>query len=381
MTLKSNPNWLRIALPLAISATLVLTACSGSSPSAAASQSTAASRAASSAESMAPSAEASMITATLLGAGSTFIDPVMQEWIGEFTKNVQPGVSITYQPIGSGGGVQQFTARTTDFGGSDAFMSDDEIAAAQQSSGCDVVHIPMVFGAVTVAYNVSGLDSLTLDSDTLAKIFLGTITKWNDPAIAALNSGVSLPNEDIIVAHRSDGSGTTSIFTTYLDHENADWHSQVGKGKEVTWPVGVGGQGNDGVAAAIVQNDGGIGYVELAYALENSLPVASMINSDGKAVVPTLESTAAAADGITIPDDLRYNILDVGGDGYPIAGSTWVLAYTCGYDANKADALKSFLTWALQDGDSIAQDLNYAPVGDSLQAKSLANVNRINEGG
>jgi phosphate transport system substrate-binding protein len=381
LTLKSNPNWLRIALPLAISGTLVLTACSGSSPSAAASQSTAASQAASIAESMAPSAEASMISATLLGAGSTFIDPVMQEWIGEFTKNVQPGVSITYQGIGSGGGVQQFTARTTDFGGSDAFMSDEEIAAAQQSSGCDVVHIPMVFGAVTVAYNVSGLDSLTLDSATLAKIFLGTVTKWNDPAIAALNPGVSLPDEDIIVAHRSDGSGTTSIFTTYLDHENADWHSQVGKGKEVTWPVGVGGQGNDGVAAAIVQNDGGIGYVELAYALENSLPVASMINSDGKAIVPTLESTAAAADGITIPDDLRYNILDVGGDGYPIAGSTWVLAYTCGYDANKADALKAFLTWALQDGDSIAQDLNYAPVGDSLQAKSLANVNRINEGG
>ena len=177
----------------------------------------------------------------------------------------------------------------------------------------------------------------------MAKIFLGTVTKWNDPAIAALNSGVSLPDEDIIVAHRSDGSGTTSIFTTYLDHESADWSSQVGKGKEVPWPAGVGGQGNDGVSAAIAQNDGGIGYVELSYAIENGLSVAAMINSDGNAIEPTLESTAAAADGITIPDDLRFNILDVGGDGYPIAGATWILAYTCGYDANKADALKAFL--------------------------------------
>ncbi len=328
--------------------------------------------------SMAPSM--ADLSAQLLGAGATFPDPVYQEWIGAFT-GVNPGVSITYEAIGSGGGVEQFTAQSTDFGGSDAFMKDDELAAAEAAWGCDVVHIPTVFGAVAAAYNLTGVDNLTLDSDSLAKIFLGTITKWNDAAIAALNPGVTLPDEAIIVAHRSDGSGTTSIFTTYLDHESADWSAQVGHGKEVQWPTGVGGQGNDGVAAAIQQNDGGIGYVELSYALENNLSTAAMFNSDGNAITPTLESTAAAADGISIPDDLRFNILDVSGDGYPIAGATWILAPTCGLDANQGDALKAYLHWALENGDSIAQDLNYAPIGDSLQAKSLANVDRINEGG
>lgn len=367
---------------LALVATFALGACSGSGATTA--PSSGASSEATSAASEAPPSSApgaGNLSATLLGAGATFPDPVYQEWIGAFTKDVEPGVAITYEPIGSGGGVEQFIGQSTDFGGSDAFMKDDEIAAAEQARGCEVLHIPTVFGAVAVAYNLSGVDGLVLDSDTLAKIFLGTITKWNDPAIVALNSGLSLPDADIIVAHRSDGSGTTSIFTTYLDHESSDWSSAVGKGKEVSWPTGVGGQGNDGVAAAITQNDGGIGYVELSYAIENDLAVARMQNKDGAAIEPTLESTAAAADGITIPDDLRFNILDVGGNGYPIAGATWILAYTCGYDAAKADALKAFLTWSLEQGDSIAQDLRYAPIGDALQEKALANVNRINEGG
>jgi phosphate transport system substrate-binding protein len=364
--LKVNRIWLRTALPLAMVGALVLSACSGSSP--------------------APSAQGSAggsgsgLQADLLGAGATFPDPVYQEWIGAFV-GMETGVTITYEPIGSGGGVEQFIAQSTDFGGSDAYMKDDEVAAAEQARGCSVLHIPTVFGAVAVAYNLSGVDNLTLDSDTLARIFLGTITKWNDAAIAALNSGVSLPDEDIIVAHRSDGSGTSSIFTTYLDHESADWSAQVGRGKEVSWPVGVGGQGNDGVAAAISQNDGGIGYVELSYAIENGLSVTKMVNADGNAIEPTLESTAAAADGITIPDDLRFNILDVGGDGYPIAGATWILAYTCGYDADKADVLKAFLTYALEQGDATAESLLYAPIGASLQEKSLANVARINEEG
>jgi phosphate transport system substrate-binding protein len=325
-------------------------------------------------------ASGAALSADLHAAGATFPDPVYQEWIGAFT-SANSGVTINYEAIGSGGGVEQFTAQSIDFGGSDAFMSDEELSAAEAAWGCDVVHIPTVFGAVAAAYNLAGVDSLTLDSDTLAKIFLGTITKWNDPAIAALNEGVALPDEDIIVAHRSDGSGTTSIFTTYLDHESSDWSSQVGKGKEVEWPTGVSGQGNDGVAAAIQQNDGGIGYVELSYALENGLSTAAMVNSDGNAIVPTLESTAAAADGITIPDDLRFSILDVGGQGYPIAGATWILAPTCGLDANKGAALKTYLHWALENGDSIAEELNYAPIGDTLQQKSLANVDRINEGG
>jgi len=326
-------------------------------------------------ETMAP------LEATLLGAGATFPDPVYQEWIGAFI-GTEPGVEITYEPIGSGGGVEQFIGQSTDFGGSDAFMKDDEITAALDARPCEaVLHIPTVFGAVAVAYNLAGVEGLVLDSDTVAKIFLGTITSWNDPAITALNTGLTLPDEPIIVAHRSDGSGTTSIFTTYLDHENADWSAQVGAGKEVSWPAGVGGQGNDGVAAAISQNDGGLGYVELSYAIENGLSVAKIVNEDGNAIEPTLESTAAAADGITIPDDLRFNILDVGGDGYPIAGATWILAYTCGYDAAKADALKAFIRWSLEEGDSIAQELLYAPIGDALQAKALANVDRINEEG
>lgn len=320
-------------------------------------------------------------TSDLLGAGATFPDPVYQEWIGEFVSSQNSGTSITYEPIGSGGGVEQFTAKATDFGGSDAYMTDEELAAAEQAWGCDVVHIPTVFGAITLAFNVDGLDSLTLDHDTIARIYLGQITKWNDPAIAALNAGASLPDEPIIVAHRSDASGTTNGFTTYLDHDSASWHAQVGAGKEVSWPVGVGGEGNDGVAAAIKQNDGGLGYVELSYALENDLPVASVINADGKAVQPTLASTAAAAQAITIPDDLRFTILDVGGDGYPIATATWILAATCGLDPAKADALKAFLRWALENGDDIAESLQYAPIGKDLQAKSLANVERINAGG
>lgn len=353
--------WLR-AVPVAVAGTLLLAACGSSSTAP-------------------PNGNGgSSLSADLLGAGATFPDPVYQEWIGAFIGD-NPDVSITYEPIGSGGGVEQFTAQSTDFGGSDAFMKDEELAAAEEAWGCDVVHIPTVFGAVAVAFNLSGVDSLSLDSDTLAKIFLGEITRWNDSAIARLNLAASLPDEDIIVAHRSDGSGTTSIFTTYLDSESSDWSAQVGTGKEVTWPVGVGGQGNDGVAAAIAQNDGGIGYVELSYALENELSTAAMINADGNAIEPTLASTAAAADGIEIPDDLRFNILDVGGDGYPIAGATWILASTCGMDASKADTLKAFLTWSLENGDEIAQSLNYAPIGDSLQEKSLANVARINEGG
>lgn len=358
-----NVKRLRLrAMPIAVAGTIFLAACSSGSSG---------------------SPDASMdggLSADLLGAGATFPDPLYQEWIGAFTGD-NPGVTITYEPIGSGGGVEQFTAQSTDFGGSDAFMKDEELAAAEDAWGCDVVHIPTVFGAVAVAYNLSGVDNLVLDSDTLARIFLGQITKWNDSAISALNSGASLPDEDIIVAHRSDGSGTTSIFTTYLADESDDWASQVGAGKEVTWPSGVGAQGNDGVAAAILQNDGGIGYVELSYAIENDLSAASMVNADGNAIAPSLESTAAAADGIDIPDDLRFNILGVGGDGYPIAGATWILAPTCGMDPAKGEALKAFLTWAIRDGDGVAQDLNYAPIGDALQEKSLANVERINEGG
>jgi phosphate transport system substrate-binding protein len=354
----------RTALPILVAGSMILAACQaqGSPPG-------------TSAGSGNPS-----VKADLLGAGATFPDPVYQEWIGAFVDG-NPGISITYEPIGSGGGVEQFIAQSTDFGGSDAFMSDDEIAAAEKARGCDVLHIPTVFGAVAIAYNLPGIDGLVLDADAIAGIFGGSITRWNDPGISALNAGVSLPATPIIVAHRSDGSGTTSIFTTYLDNEVSAWQTKVGKGKEVSWPTGVGGQGNDGVAAAIAQNPGGIGYVELSYATENDLAVASVKNAAGSAIEPNLDSTAAAADGIDIPDDLRFNILGVDGDGYPIAGATWVLAYACGYDQAKADALKAFLRWSLTDGDEIARQLHYAPIGEALQARALANVDRIDTDG
>ena len=324
--------------------------------------------------------ESMMYSGELLGAGASFPAPIYLEWIAEYTSNVQPDVSINYQSIGSGGGVEQFIGQQTDFGASDAFLTDEELADATAARGCAPVHIPTVFGAVAVGYNLEGVDSLTLSGPVLADIFQGNITTWDDPAISELNPGVSLPSEDIIVAHRSDGSGTTSIFTTYLSSVSQQWADEVGAGKEVEWPApnSVGGEKNDGVAAQIQQNPGAVGYIELSYAITNSIPVADMVNDDGNAVTPTLESTAAAADGITIPDDLRFNILNVGGEGYPIAGATWVLAWTCGYEDNTAAMLQDYLTWALTQGDDLAQQLLYSPLPDSLQTRALEKVALIN---
>jgi len=323
------------------------------------------------------------LSADLLGVGASFPAPLYQEWIGEYTTSVQPGISINYQSIGSGGGVEQFISQQTDFGASDAFLKDDEIKAAQDARGCDPIHIPTVFGAVSVAYNLESVDSLTLSGPVLADIFLGNISKWNDAAIQDLNPGVSLPDEDVIVAHRSDGSGTTSIFTTYLSSVSDAWKNGPGAGKEVEWPApnSVGGEKNDGVTAQIQQNPGAVGYIELSYAIENGIPVAKMTNDDGNAIEPTLESTAAAADGIQIPDDLRFNILNVGGRGYPIAGATWLLAWKCGYDENKAAALKDWITWSLQSGDGLARELLYSPLPDSLQEEALVKVALINSEG
>jgi len=321
-----------------------------------------------------------MYSGELLGAGASFPAPIYLEWISDYTTNVQPGVSINYQSIGSGGGVEQFIGQQTDFGGSDAFLTDEELAAATAARGCEPVHIPTVFGAVAVGYNLEGINKLILSGPVLADIFQGNITSWDDAAIAELNPGVSLPSEDIVVAHRSDGSGTTSIFTTYLSSVSENWKNAVGKGKEVEWPAknSVGGEKNDGVAAQIQQNPGAIGYIELSYALTNGIPVADMVNADGNAITPTLESTAAAADGITIPDDLRFNILGVGGQGYPIAGATWILAWTCGYEDNTAAMLKDYITWTLTDGDALAEELLYSPIGASLQARALEKVDMIN---
>jgi phosphate transport system substrate-binding protein len=317
------------------------------------------------------------LSASLNGAGATFPKPLYVEWVGEF-QAANPNVKINYQGIGSGGGIEQFTKLTVDFGASDAPMTDEQITAAETAGGAKVLHIPTVFGSVVLAYNLPDAKELKLDSDTAAAIFLGTITKWNDPKIAALNAGVTLPDKAIQVVHRSDSSGTTNIFTGYLTTVNPDWSTKVGKGKEVKWPVGVGGQGNDGVAAVIQQQAGSIGYVELSYALESKLTMASLKNKAGSFIVPSLESTSAAAKGAQFPADLRFSVADsANADAYPIVGATWILAYDKMSDPAKVAALKAWLTWALNDGTAIATDLGYAPLPADLKALALAKVNEI----
>ncbi len=326
----------------------------------------------------APTTTTTALAASLDGAGATFPKPLYVEWIGEF-QIANPGVKINYQGIGSGGGIEQFTNLTVDFGASDAPMKDEEVAAAEAASGAKVLHIPTVFGAVVLAYNLADVPELKLDSDVLAAIFLGEITKWNDPMIAALNQGVSLPDEAIQVVHRSDSSGTTSIFTSYLDDVSTSWKDKVGKGKEVQWPTGVGGKGNDGVAAVVQQQAGSIGYVELSFAIESKLTMASLKNQAGDFIVPSLESTSAAAEGATFPEDLRFSVANSSNAlAYPIVGATWILAYDKIEDPAEAAALKAWLTWSLNEGTAIAEDLGYAPLPDDLKAKALAKVDQIN---
>ena len=318
------------------------------------------------------------LSADLNGAGATFPQPLYVEWIGAFQK-VQPGVKINYQGVGSGAGIQQFTAQTIDFGASDAYMKPAEITAAEAArAGAKVLLIPTVFGSITLAYNLPGVDKLNLDSDTLAAIFLGKITKWNDAKIAALNAGVALPSTAIQTVHRSDSSGTTNAFTSYLTAVNADWKAGPGAGKIVKWLGGVGGQGNDGVAAVVKQTAGAVGYVELAYAVQNKMAVANMKNKSGAFVAPSLESTSAAADMAQIPADLNLSVSDSANPAaYPIVTATYILAYDKMPDAAKAAALKAFLTWALNDGTSVAQQLGYAPLPSAVRDAAIAKVNAI----
>lgn len=318
------------------------------------------------------------LSADLNGAGATFPQPLYVEWIGAFQK-VQPGIKINYQGVGSGAGIQQFTAQTVDFGASDAYMKPAEITAAEAArAGAKVLLIPTVFGSITLAYNLPGVDKLNLDSDTLAAIFLGKITKWNDAKIAALNAGVTLPSTAIQTVHRSDSSGTTNAFTSYLTAVNADWKAGPGAGKTVKWPGGVGGQGNDGVAAVVKQTAGAVGYVELAYAVQNKMAVANMKNKSGAFVAPSLESTSAAADMAQIPADLNLSVSDSANPAaYPIVTATYILAYDKMPDAAKAAALKAFLTWALNDGTSVAQQLGYAPLPSAVKDAAIAKVNAI----
>jgi len=317
--------------------------------------------------------------AVLNGAGATFPYPLYMKMNTEYNKAT--GEKVNYQGIGSGGGIRQFTSGITDFGGSDAAMTDEQIQAA----GGDVLHIPTVMGAVAICYNLKDV-SLALDSDTLAGIFLGKIKKWNDARIKALNPGENLPDKPILVAHRSDGSGTTSIFSTYLARVSLEWASKVGAGKALSWPTGVGGKGNAGVAGVVKVNEGAIGYVELSYAVTNKLPVAELKNKAGKFIKPSLDSTSAAAAGalkdpkiaaMVANGDFRLNLTNApGAYSYPIVGMTWLLVHK-EKSGSKAGAIKKYLKWALTTGQQYAPKLLYAPLPDDVKAKVLEAVDSI----
>jgi len=299
------------------------------------------------------------------GAGATFPYPLYSKWFSEYAK-IDPTVKFNYQSIGSGGGIKQITAGTVDFGASDKFLTDDEIKAAPGK----LIHIPTVMGAVVVTYNLPGVaKGLKLKSEDVADIFLGKITKWNDKRISDDNPGVTLPNEPIIVVHRSDGSGTSAIFTDYLSNVSAEWKSKVGMGASVKWPVGLGGKGNEGVAGQVKNTKNSVGYVELAYAFENKLPYATLQNKSGKFVEPSIKSTSAAAAGAAkhMPADYRISLVNQSGnDVYPIVGFTWLLVYEHQKDSVKGKKLVEFLKWELHKGQKLAAPLLYAPLPENI---------------
>ncbi|HEX7613207.1 MAG TPA: phosphate ABC transporter substrate-binding protein PstS [Candidatus Limnocylindrales bacterium] len=326
----------------------------------------------------------------LNGAGATFPYPLYSKWGADY--NTKCGVKLNYQSIGSGGGVKGWQQNTVDFGASDAYLQDSEIATAAKNG--EPVEIPVAFGAVVVAYNLKGLTApLKMTADIIAGIFDGKITKWNDPAIAAANPGITLPATDISVVHRSDGSGTTSIFTTYLTLTSPDWVTTVGKGdktksagKTVTWPVGLGASGNEGVTQGINQTDGGVGYIELQYALSNKIPFADVQNSSGSWITPSLASVVAAANLSSYPADLRFNLANSPvATGYPISGSTWLIVYKdlskVMKNQDRANALVDYLWWAIHEGQNENASLNYASIPANLLPLDEAAVKSINWAG
>jgi phosphate transport system substrate-binding protein len=310
---------------------------------------------------------------TINGAGATFPYPIYSKWFDEYAK-VDPSVRFNYQSIGSGGGQKQIMAETVDFGASDGPVSDDNLAKAPRK----LLHIPTVAGADVIVYNLPGSPALKLDADAIAGIFLGTIKKWNDAKIAALNPGVTLPDVDVVVVHRSDGSGTTYIFTDYLSKVSADWKSKVGTNTSVNWPTGLGAKGNEGVSGQVKQTPGAVGYVELIYALQNKMAFADVKNAAGKSIKPSLESVTAALATADIPDDFRFSMTNAAGDdSYPIAGTSWLLVYQEQKDATKGKKLVEFLKWAETQGEQMAKDLNYAPLPEAVQKRVLSRIDEI----
>ena len=315
---------------------------------------------------------------TISGAGATFPQPVYDEWASKFKD--KSGTTVNYNPIGSGGGIAQFTANTVDFGATDSAMKDSEVAAVKKGTP---VHVPTVFGAITISYNVSGVQKgLKLDGKTAADIFLGKITKWNDSAIKTLNPGVSLPSTAITVVHRSDESGTTKLFTTFLSDYSPTWASQVGADKTVKWPTGTGAAKNAGVAGAIKQTDGAIGYVEQAYALQNNFTTADVKNKSGKYVAPSLQSTSAAGQGLKVPADLRFSAINSPNpNAYPIASATFLLVYQdmckAGKSNDTAQRVANWLNYALGPGQQVAPQLQYAPLPANILSQAQAKVDAL----
>lgn len=318
----------------------------------------------------------------LTGAGATFPYPIYSKWFSDYA--TATGVKINYQSIGSGGGIRQLSEGTVDFGASDSPMSDDEMSKAK---GGAILHIPTVLGADVITYNLPGVTAaLKLTPAVIADIFMGRVKKWNDSRIASLNSGVSLPNQDILVVHRSDGSGTTYIFTDYLSTAVPAWKTSVGKGKEVKWPVGLGAKGNEGVAGQVKQTPGSVGYVELAYATQNQLPIAAIRNKSGQFVAASVPAVTAAAAGaakaLPATTDYRISIVDApGADSYPISSFTWILVYQHQTDAVKGKKLVDFLNWALTEGEKSAVTLDYAPLPAEMATTVKAKLTTIDLSG
>jgi phosphate transport system substrate-binding protein len=311
---------------------------------------------------------------TINGAGATFPYPMYSKWFSEYNKQ-KPDVRINYQSIGSGGGIQQLLAGTVDFGASDGPMTDAQLEKAKGK----IIHVPAVLGAVVPAYNIPDVkQELKFTPQVLADIFLGKITNWNDKAIATANPGVTFPNQPIVVVHRSDGSGTTYIFTDYLSKVSSEWKNNVGKGTSVKWPLGLGGKGNEGVAGVVRQMPGALGYVELIYAVQNKITYGSVKNAAGNFVKASLESTTAAAASAAMPADFRVSITNAPGkEAYPISSFTWLLVPEQSKDANKGKMISEFLTWMLGPGQEMTKQLTYAPLPPPVIEKVRAAVKSV----
>jgi len=319
-------------------------------------------------------------TLSITGAGATFPFPMYSKWFDEYHKK-NPNIQINYQSIGSGGGIKQVTEGTVDFGATDGPMNDDQLKAFQEKHGCSVLHFPTVLGAVVPTYNVPGVTaSLNFTQEALAGIYLGKVTKWNDALIADANKGVNLPADDIIVVHRAESSGTTYVWTDFLSKVSEEWKTKVGKATAVKWPVGLGGQGNEGVTGTVKNTPDSIGYVELIYAESNKIPYGNVRNAAGVFVKASLAGVTAAAAGAAkeMPDDFRVSITNAPGkDAYPISSFTWLLIPAKFSDTAKRDALKGFVSWMLADGQNYVEALSYAKLPKEVVAKEKKALNNV----